>query len=83
LRSSVFSTDDGALWMLELRPRTNEKFSMNLIIHAIATAEELKKGKLKRKLVVKPIVKKQITKNDLLLASFEAFFVSENLEEDS
>ena len=52
LSSCVFETQDGALWLVELVTRSKDRFSVDLVIHAIPTPEDLRNGFKSRKLVV-------------------------------
>jgi hypothetical protein len=52
LSSCVFETQDDSLWVVELVTRSKDRFSVDLVIHAIPTPEDLISGFKPRKLVV-------------------------------
>lgn len=63
LQSSVFTTQDGSAWMLELRPKTALEFQAKLVLHAIRTPHEREMGTVNRKVLIKPIVHRATVKN--------------------
>jgi len=87
MRSKIVYTQDGSQWIIEIRPKSLDKFSMNVVIHAVETPAEIATNSLHRKLVVKPIIHKHLNletgeANPSELAGFEAFFTN-NAEDES
>ena len=52
ITSCVFETQDSSLWVMQLVTRSKDRFSVDLVIHAIPTPEDLANGFKSRKLIV-------------------------------